>query len=158
MILWEILIINSVLQAATILVAMASEKNFGDQNSGEIRQLATNRFKEKLNNMSWSVPPSCFFLFFTTEFFYGHHQLQLKIAKRWLFEKVSLERCNFFDFKLSCDCHFCIESFRRNHEQTSSKIHGIHLSSARRCFLMLNRIRHQEVISKVCSCRHWRTY
>ena len=102
MILWEILIINSVLQAATILVAMASEKNFGDQNSGEIRQLATNRLKEKLNNMSWSVPPSRFFLFCTTEFFYGHHKLQLKIAKRWLFEKVSLERCNFFQLTLSC--------------------------------------------------------
>ena len=36
------------LQAATILVAMASEKNCGDQNSGKSRQLATNRLKEKL--------------------------------------------------------------------------------------------------------------
>ena len=48
MILWGILIINSALQAATVLVAMASEKNFGGQNSGESRQLATNRLKEKL--------------------------------------------------------------------------------------------------------------
>ena len=39
---------DSALQAATILVAMASVKNFGDQNSGESRQLATNRLKEKL--------------------------------------------------------------------------------------------------------------
>ena len=36
------------LQAATILVAMASEKNCDDQNSGESRQLATNGLKEKL--------------------------------------------------------------------------------------------------------------
>jgi len=36
------------LQAATMLVAMASEKIFGDENSGESRQLATYRFKEKL--------------------------------------------------------------------------------------------------------------
>ena len=36
------------LQAATILVAMASEKNCGDQNSGKSHQLATNRLKEKL--------------------------------------------------------------------------------------------------------------
>ena len=48
------------LQAATILVAMASGKIFGDQNSGESRVMAT---------MS-----------------------QLKVAKRRLFEKVSLER------------------------------------------------------------------
>ena len=47
-----------------------------------------------------------------------------------------------------------IKSFRRNHEQTSSRIHGIHLSSARRSFDLLNYIRHQEVISKVCSCHH----
>ena len=40
--------IKAALQAATILVAMANEKNFGDQNSGESRQLATNRIKEKL--------------------------------------------------------------------------------------------------------------
>ena len=39
---------TSALQAATILVAMASEKKFGDQNSGESRQLATNRLKKKL--------------------------------------------------------------------------------------------------------------
>ena len=48
---------------------------------------------------------------------------------------------------------FITESFRRSHEQTSSRIHGIHLSSARRSFGLLNCIRHQEVISKVCSCR-----
>ena len=36
------------LQAVTILVAMAREKNFGDQNSGESHQLATSRLKEKL--------------------------------------------------------------------------------------------------------------
>ena len=36
------------LQAATILVAMVSGKNFGDQNSGESRQLATNRLTEKI--------------------------------------------------------------------------------------------------------------
>ena len=36
------------LQAATISVTMATEKNFGDQNSEESRQLATNRLKEKL--------------------------------------------------------------------------------------------------------------
>ena len=96
MILWEILIITSVLQAATILVAMASEKHFGDQNSGESHQLATNRLKKKLNNMSWSVPPFTYFLFLVTKFFYGDHKLQLKIAKRWLFEKVrSLERCGY---------------------------------------------------------------
>lgn len=52
------------------------------------------------------------------------------------------------------DYHFSIESFRWNHEQTSSKLHGIHLSSARRSFGLLNRIRQQEVISKVCSGRH----
>ena len=39
---------EAALQAATILVAMASEKNFGNQNSGESRQLATNRSEEKL--------------------------------------------------------------------------------------------------------------
>jgi len=33
---------KSALQAATILVAMASGKNFGNQNSGESRHLATN--------------------------------------------------------------------------------------------------------------------
>ena len=36
------------LQAATILVAIASEKKFRDQNSGESRRLATLRLKEKL--------------------------------------------------------------------------------------------------------------
>ena len=41
--------LSSALHAATILVAMASEKKkFGDQNAGESRQLATNRLKEKL--------------------------------------------------------------------------------------------------------------
>ena len=49
------------LQAATILVAMASGNIFGDQNSVESRVMAT--------------------------------ILQLKVPKRRLFEKVSLERC-----------------------------------------------------------------
>ena len=47
----------SALQAATILVAMASGKIFGNQNSGESRVMAT--------------------------------ILQLKVAKRRLFEKVT---------------------------------------------------------------------
>ena len=44
--------IITALQAATILVAMASGKNFCDQNNGESRQLATNRIKEKL---TWKI-------------------------------------------------------------------------------------------------------
>ena len=40
------------LQAATILVAMASGKNIWRQTSGENRQLATNRLKEKL---AWKI-------------------------------------------------------------------------------------------------------
>ena len=44
---WLIIVdIGTALQAATILVQV--EKIFGDQNSGESRQLATNRMKEKL--------------------------------------------------------------------------------------------------------------
>ena len=38
-------IAGAALQAATILVAMASEKIFGDQNSGESHQLAINGLK-----------------------------------------------------------------------------------------------------------------
>ena len=43
--------VHAALQAATILVAMASEKNFEDQNSGKSRQLVANLegFVQKLN-------------------------------------------------------------------------------------------------------------
>ena len=59
---------DSALQAATILVAMASGKNFWrDQNSGESRVMVT--------------------------------ILQLKVAKRRRFEKVSLERCDWMGHK-----------------------------------------------------------
>ncbi|XP_078383332.1 putative E3 ubiquitin-protein ligase HERC4 isoform X2 [Oculina patagonica] len=37
----------------------------------------------------------------------------------------------------------------QNHEQTSSRIHGIHLSSARRCFGLLYHIPHREIIYKM---------
>lgn len=38
---------------------------------------------------------------------------------------------------------------RRNHEQTSSRIHGIHLASARRSFILLSQIKHKAVITRL---------
>lgn len=38
---------------------------------------------------------------------------------------------------------------RRNHEQTSSKIHGIHLQSARRSFDLLNGMKHKAIVTKL---------
>ncbi|CAH3029533.1 unnamed protein product [Porites evermanni] len=47
----------------------------------------------------------------------------------------------------ACMCGSFLDG--RNHEQTSSKVHGINLASARRCFSMLNFMPHQWVASKM---------
>lgn len=76
---------------------------------------------------------------------------------RLLLKVIKIYR-NFADLNQSAKCiihrtlyfSFCI--FRRNHEQTSSKIHGIHLQSARRSFDLLNGMKHKAIVTKVNLC------